>query len=114
MIYSDGHVIYSDGIISFTVSEAMEMAQSELLPQTFHIPSSQIKLLNSIGHGRTSEAVIILYHKFMSFSLPCSIPAGEFSEVYKARLRRRRGTCIVAVKTIRGRQCVHCPSTGDI
>ena len=43
----------------------MEMAQKELmhiLPQKFHIPSSQICLLNSIGHGRTSEAVISLYH----------------------------------------------------
>ena len=51
-------------IISFTVPDTMELAQSELmniLPQKFHIPSSQIHLLNSIGHGtKTVEAVAVL------------------------------------------------------
>ena len=86
------------------------MAQNELmniLPQKFHIPSSQIHLLNSIGHGRTSKAVIFLCIRswFTSFSLLWSISVGEFGEVYMARLTRRQGgvTRIVAVKTLRGK-----------
>ena len=83
----------------------MEMAQKELmdiLPQKFHIPSSQIRLLNSIGHGRTSEAVISPVPQSVTVY---SIPAGEFGEVYKAHLTRRRGggTRVVAVKTLRGK-----------
>ena len=38
----------------YAVPGAIEKAQNELralLPQKFHIPSSQLRLLNSIGHG---------------------------------------------------------------
>ena len=38
----------------FTVTEVMEIAQKELktlLPDKFHIPSNQIRLLDSVGHG---------------------------------------------------------------
>ena len=83
-------------------SDTMEMAQSELinrLPHKFHILSSQIHLLNSIGHGRILEIVCTTECKYM----PC-IPAGEFGEVYKAHLTNRHSvvTRIVAVKTLRG------------
>ena len=79
----------------------MEMAQKELmniLPQKFHIPSSKVHLLNSIGHGtKTVEAVISMFDYM-------SIPAGEFGEVYRAHLTNLQGvvTHIVAVKTLRG------------
>ena len=91
--------------VSFTVPDTMEMAQKELmdiLPQKFHIPSSQIRLLNSIGHGRTSEAVISPVPQSVTVY---PIPVGEFGEVYKAHLTRRQGrvTRIVAVKTLRGK-----------
>ena len=79
----------------------MEMAQKELmniLPQKFHIPSSKIRLLNSIGHGTKTVEAVISMCDYMS------IPAGEFGEVYKAHLTNLRGvvTRIVAVKTLRG------------
>ena len=45
------------------VPEAMEMAQKELktlLPQKFHIPSSELRLLNSIGHGTLTLFIVQL------------------------------------------------------
>ena len=41
-------------MLFFTVTEVMEIAQKELktlLPDKFHIPSNQIRLLDSVGHG---------------------------------------------------------------
>ena len=62
----------------------MKMAHNRLmniLPRSFCIPSSQLHLLNSIGHGtKTVEGVISLYRSIYVY-MP--IPAGEFGEVYK-------------------------------
>ncbi|CAI8056125.1 Plexin-A4 [Geodia barretti] len=58
---------------------AMDMAREELkklIPQRLHIPSSPLRLLDSVGHG-------------------------EFGEVYKAYLTRLRKQRLVAVKTLR-------------
>ena len=88
----------------------MEKAQNELralLPQKFHIPSSQLRLLNSIGHGTVTFKYHLTDWLCITYNSVCGyiLSPGEFGEVYKAHLIKWTGEGkprTVAVKTLRG------------
>ena len=99
----------------------MDMAQKELkqvIPQRMQIPSTQLRLLQSVGHGQFAvqqyySLSIFLQMYAQHLVLNCavltvilsSLLTGEFGEVYKARLIAWHGQGdprIVAVKTLRG------------
>ena len=77
----------------------MNVARKELkalIPQRLHIPSTQLRLLDSVGHGIDVFKVSVLLYNSLT---------GEFGEVYKAHLiawHGRGDPRTVAVKTLRG------------
>ena len=100
----------------------MDMARKELkqvIPQGMQIPSTQLRLLESVGHGQFAvqqqhySLSIFLQMYAQHEVLNCavltvilsSLLTGEFGEVYKAHLIAWHGQGdprIVAVKTLRG------------
>ena len=84
--------------INLCIIPAMNVARKEikaLIPQRLHIPSTQLRLLDSVEHGNEANDVA-------SYS---DTLTGEFGEVYKAHLIAWHGKGdpqTVAVKTLRG------------
>ena len=69
------------------------------------IKHGQLTLLQHIGQGGL-YMIVYVYRVTVVFTAP-SIIVGEFGIVYKAKLTHRMETSTVAVKTLKGKLCIH-------